>query len=199
MPTETHELFIDAVEDDIRSQLKEIRNGSGRLAEFAQRVRPGRSTEVRFDTSASSGKSKYEPDASFWHQGAEYPGVIVEVAYSQKKRRLDRLAENYLLDSDANIRVVVGLDIMYGKESRKASLSLWRPQEVDTPEGTELQAVDVVGDKVVSVLVHMACSPHLTSQPGFPRRRRKPRRSSWHRAPPERLRLQRTCTTRTRT
>ncbi|KAA8627250.1 Z1 domain containing protein [Pyrenophora tritici-repentis] len=147
MPTETHELFIDAVEDDIRSQLKKIRNGSGKQAEFAQKVRPARSTEIRFDTSALSSKSKYEPDASFKHKDAQYPGVIIEVAYSQKKKRLVRLAENYLLDSDANVRVVVGLDIAYGKESRKATLSLWRPQLFDTPDGPELRAVDMVVDE----------------------------------------------------
>ncbi|KAI2479408.1 hypothetical protein Ptr902_08673 [Pyrenophora tritici-repentis] len=147
MPTETHELFIDAVEDDIRSQLKKIRNGSGKQAEFAQKVRPARSTEIRFDTSALSSKSKYEPDASFKHKDAQYPGVIIEVAYSQKKKRLVRLAENYVLDSDANVRVVVGLDIAYGKESRKATLSLWRPQLFDTPDGPELRAVDMVVDE----------------------------------------------------
>ncbi len=54
---------------------------------------------------------KYDPDASFWHDDAKHPGVIVEVTYLQKKRRVAWLAEAYLLDSDANIRVVVGLDI----------------------------------------------------------------------------------------
>ncbi|KAI9857472.1 MAG: hypothetical protein M1813_008222 [Trichoglossum hirsutum] len=32
--------------------------------------------------------------------------VIVEVAYSQKKKRLDRLAEDYLLNSDASVQIV---------------------------------------------------------------------------------------------
>ncbi|KAH5618965.1 hypothetical protein HBI23_245930 [Parastagonospora nodorum] len=144
MPTETHERFIDAVEDDIRSQLKKVRNGTGRKAAFARKVHPARSTEIRFDASALSSKSKYEPDASFRHDDARYPGVIIEVAYSQKKTRLGRLAENYLLDSDANVRVVVGLDIAYSNESRKATLSLWRPQVIDTSDGPELRAVEVV-------------------------------------------------------
>jgi hypothetical protein len=40
---------------------------------------------------------------------------------------LDRLAEDYLLDSDASVRVVVGLDIEYGKKgSLKATISVWR-------------------------------------------------------------------------
>ncbi|KAF2229878.1 hypothetical protein EV356DRAFT_561859 [Viridothelium virens] len=148
MPSGVHELFIDGVEDAIRSQLKTIRNESGRRAQFAQKVRPARSTIIRIATGDSSSKSEYEPDASFWHDNAEYPGVVIEVAYSQKKKRLGRLAENYLLDSDTSIRAVVGLDIGYGKKvSRKATFSIWRPRLFDTADGSELQAVEEAADE----------------------------------------------------
>lgn len=80
MPTEIHKRFIDAVEDDIWTQLKAIRGGSDRKARFAQKMRPARSTEIGFAATAPSNKSKYEPDASFHHDGAQYPGVIIEVA-----------------------------------------------------------------------------------------------------------------------
>lgn len=156
MPTAVHELFIEGVEDEIRSQLKAIRNGSDRKARFAQNVRPARSTEIQFASNTSS-KSKYEPDASFWHDDAQYPGVIIEVAYSQKKTQLGRLAENYILDSDANIRVVVGLDIAYGKETRKATLSIWRPRVFDTVDGFVLRAVEVVTNEAGSMIVTMTC------------------------------------------
>ncbi|OWY42261.1 hypothetical protein AALT_g11983 [Alternaria alternata] len=146
MPTEIDERFIDKVEDDIRSQLKTIQNGSGKKAEFAQKVHPARSTHIRLGASISS-KSKYEPDASFRHKHAQYPGVIVEVAYSQKKPCLGRLAENYILDSDASIRAVVCVHIEYGnKESRKATLSVWRPELVTTDDELVLQAVEGVAD-----------------------------------------------------
>jgi len=88
-------------------------------------VHLARSTEIYFlvDGTPPSIKSKHEPNASFWHGDAQYPGVIVEVAYLQKM--LDRLAEDYLLDSDASVQVVVGLDIEYGKKgSRKATWSV---------------------------------------------------------------------------
>lgn len=99
---------------------------------------------------ASSGKkSRYEPDTSFWHEDARYPGVIIEVAYSQKKRRLHRLAEDCLLDSDANIRLVIGLDIAYGEgESRKTTLTKWRTNLLHTPDGDELQTVPEIADEV---------------------------------------------------
>jgi len=82
-------------------------------------------TKISFlvDGAPSSIKLKYKPDASFWHDNAQYPGVIIEVAYSQKRKRLGWLANNYLLDLDANVWVVISLDIKYGKKgSRKAML-----------------------------------------------------------------------------
>jgi hypothetical protein len=118
---------------------------------FAQKVHPARSSEIRFDAIALSSKSKYEPDSSFRHEDARYPGVIIEVAYSQKKTRLRRLAENYLLDSDANIRVVVGVDIAYREGSRKATVSLWRSKLFKTLNGLELRVEDVVVDEVGSI------------------------------------------------
>ncbi|KAF2787667.1 hypothetical protein K505DRAFT_316306 [Melanomma pulvis-pyrius CBS 109.77] len=151
MPTAVHKLFIARVEDAIFSQLKSIRDGLGAAAAFAQRVYPARSTEIYFpvDNALSSRKLKHEPDASFWHDNAQYPGVVIEVAYSQKKKRLARLAEDYLLDSDANIRIVVGLDIEYGKEgSRKATLSVWRTNLFHTPNGDdELRVVQEAADE----------------------------------------------------
>jgi hypothetical protein len=103
MPTRVHELFIDRVEDEIWSQLKAIRSGLDRKARFAQKVRPTQLTKIKFPASALSSKSKYELDASFGHPNAQYPGVIIEVAYSQKKKRLGQLAKNYLLDLDSSV------------------------------------------------------------------------------------------------
>jgi hypothetical protein len=129
MPTAVHELFIARVEDTIHSQLKRIREESNSAAIFAKKVHLARSTEIYFpvDDGPPSVKSKQEPDTSFWHDDAQYPGVIIEVAYSQKRKRLTRLAGDYLLDSDTNVRVVVSLDIEYGKKgSHMATLSVWR-------------------------------------------------------------------------
>jgi hypothetical protein len=153
MATEIHERFIDKVEDDIRTQLRTIQNGSGKKAEFAQKVHPARSTHIHLGASISSSKSRYEPDASFRHKDAQYPGVIVEVVYSQKKPYLNRLAENYILDSDASVRAVVCVHIEYGnKESRRATLSIWRPKMFTTDEGLELRAVEGVADEVGPIL-----------------------------------------------
>jgi hypothetical protein len=98
---------------------------------------------------STSSKSKYELDASFRHKDAKYPGIIIEVVYSQKKPCLGRLAENYILDSDANIRAVVCIHIEYGNEElRKATILVWRPKLFTADDGLGLRAVEGVADKV---------------------------------------------------
>jgi hypothetical protein len=155
MPTGIHEMFIAGVEQAIYSQLRQICDGSNGAAVFAQKVQPARSTEIYFpvDDAPPSKKSKHEPDASFWHEDAYYPGVIIEVAYSRKRKKLGRLAEDYLLDSDASVQVVVGLDIEYGnKGSRKATLSVWRTHVANTADGDELRVVQEIADEVCPIL-----------------------------------------------
>ena len=82
--TGVHELFINSVEDAIRSQLKIIRSGLGRAALFARKVRPARLTEIYFllNDVPPNTKSKYKPDVLFWHDNTQYPRVIIEVVYS---------------------------------------------------------------------------------------------------------------------
>ena len=148
-------MIQSGVEDAIRCQLKTIRRGSDKAALFAQKVRLARSTEIYFpvDNAPPTTKSKHEPDASFWHDDAQYPGVIIEVAYSQKRKRVGRLAEEYFLDSDASVQVVVSLDIEYGKKgSQKATLSVWRTHVVHTDDGDELRVVQEITDEVCPVL-----------------------------------------------
>lgn len=81
---------------------------------------------------------------------AQYPGVIIEVSYSQKRKDLPRLADDYILGSDRDIRVVIGIDVEYNA-SKEATLSVWRPQIVmnDAGEG-ELCAMQTVADQVCS-------------------------------------------------
>ena len=66
---------------------------------------------------------------------------------------MGRLAEEYLLDSDASVQVVVGLDIEYGRKgSRKATLSVWRTHVFHTADGDELRVVQEIADKVCPFL-----------------------------------------------
>jgi hypothetical protein len=78
-----------------------------------------------------------------------FPGVVVEVSFSQKRKDLPRLADDYILGSNGGIRIVVGLDIEYSGKMDK--LSVWRPQLRDV--GTryqELRTEQTVVDQVCS-------------------------------------------------
>jgi hypothetical protein len=57
------------------------------------------------------------PDLQYSHVKSKHPGVVVEVAYTQKAKKLDKLAEAYILGTKGKIRVVVGFDIHTNKES----------------------------------------------------------------------------------
>ncbi|KAJ5965984.1 hypothetical protein N7481_012698, partial [Penicillium waksmanii] len=65
--------------------------------------------------------SQREPDASSKHRRARYPGVIIEVCYSQKGRCVSHLANEYILNTDGSVNAVVALYIDY-KGSKKRLL-----------------------------------------------------------------------------
>lgn len=46
---------------------------------------------------------------------ADYPGIVIQTSFSQKRKDLPKLAEDYILGSIGNITVVIGLDIEYWK------------------------------------------------------------------------------------
>jgi hypothetical protein len=120
MPTLLHDQFIEDVVDEIKAQLRSIQGAS---AAFAKEIRSPGSATIKF---RDQEYGKHDPDAQFRHPKAQYPGVVIEVSFSQKRKDLARIADDYILGSDGNIRAVVGLDIEY-KGSKEATLSVWRP------------------------------------------------------------------------
>lgn len=50
-----------------------------------------------------------ELDATFQHDDALWPGVVIEVAYSQSSKDIPNLADDYILETNGSVRVVVGL------------------------------------------------------------------------------------------
>lgn len=150
MPSPVHDLFIRDVENNITRQLESIGRGHGEAARFAQAVQAMRSSRVYLEFDESNSKSpctKRDPDASFKHRKAKFPGLVLEIAYSQKGLELWDLAEDYLLGSKGNIKVMVGLGIAYGA-SQKATFSTWRPQYVMNGIRNELRAVPTIQSQV---------------------------------------------------
>jgi len=147
MPSPLHESLQSYITQDLLRQLGTIAQSGSPSAIFAGNIENSASAEIKFkDTDYGS----HQPDTSFQHFEAQYPGVILELSYSQKKKDLPRLANEYILGSDADIRVVIGIDVEY-KGSKKASVSIWRPHiEVNNVGEKELSVVQTVSDQVCS-------------------------------------------------
>lgn len=145
VPSLLHESLGSYITQEILRQMGTISQGSSPSAVFAGNIENSASAEIRFkDTEYGP----HQPDASFQHFYAQYPGVILELSHSQKKKDLSRLAHEYILGSDADIRVVIGIDVEY-KGSKKASVSVWRPHiEVNNAGERELCVVQTVTDQV---------------------------------------------------
>ncbi|KAF2435355.1 hypothetical protein EJ08DRAFT_580620 [Tothia fuscella] len=150
MPTAIHECIGRRIDRFIDSRLEEIGRGSGMASEFAQKILVMGSTTIHLPTYYDPyGKpSKHDPDASYKHADAEYPGVIIEVAYSQTPKNLDRLAHSYLLNSGTSVRAVVGINIQYGGDCwYKATLSIWRTRIVRIDAEDELTVIKEPADE----------------------------------------------------
>ncbi|KAH8726369.1 hypothetical protein GQ44DRAFT_758681 [Phaeosphaeriaceae sp. PMI808] len=147
MPGTLHEFVGSIITREFIRQLDAIAHSSSLGAVFAENVEGGGSAEIKFKGNENE-NGPHQPDASFQHIEAQYPGVILEVSHSQKKQDLPRLADNYILGSNANIRVVIGIDVEY-KGSRKASVSIWRPHiGVNNAGENELSVVQTVTNQL---------------------------------------------------
>ena len=116
MPTAMHEKFIDNVKYDIVSQLKAI----GDSVDVARYIGSVGSADIKFED------SRHSPDAQFKYMNSRYPHLVIEVSYSQKQKDLPYLADDYIVESNGSIGVVIGLDIEY-RGTGRAMLQMWRP------------------------------------------------------------------------
>jgi|SRR5947207_14985027 len=125
MPSGLHELFIRKVDNDITNQLKAI----GESVDVARYIDSLGSADLKFE------ESRHSPDAAFKHRNSRYPHLVIEVSYSQKQKDLAYLADDYIVESNESIGMVIGLDIEYYRGTKKAMLQMWRPTV--TKEGGE--------------------------------------------------------------
>jgi hypothetical protein len=120
MRTYLHGWVISEVVKDLRRQLRGLEGGQNPLANFARAVDARGSPTLTF---TDSEYGRHDPNAQFQHLEAQYPGVVMEVSNAQKRKDLAIIAEDYILGSDGDIRVVISLDIEY-HGSKKATLSV---------------------------------------------------------------------------
>jgi hypothetical protein len=160
MLTRCHEVFLGAVTDEINWQFRQMLLEANDADErsFLRKIKFMGSADVPLNASGqeSTGKGQRCPDAQYGLQGENFPGVIIEVAYSHKN--LAELAKDYIVLSRGRTRAVIGFDIYYGKANNKtATMSKWIDQWYTRDNG--LQAVREVFEVDHQVSVSVVHSP----------------------------------------
>lgn len=83
MPGSLHESFLYYITKDFLHQLDIIAQSDSPSAVFAGDIENSASAEINFEDPEYG---PHQPDAPFQHPEAQYPGLILELSYSQKKR-----------------------------------------------------------------------------------------------------------------
>lgn len=113
------------------------------MGEFASRIESARSSRILLrERTSETGEICYplrrQPDEQFQYRSAAYPGVVIEVSYSQDGKNLRRLAQDYILYSNGDIKLVIGIDI---NDAKDCTVSLWRPRY--TQKSNDLDDLEV--------------------------------------------------------
>ncbi|KAH0556226.1 hypothetical protein GP486_005847 [Trichoglossum hirsutum] len=168
MPTPTHELFIENVVDDMKAQFRDAASGQGLDAEKAKQIichggtdiilrdEPGRPDDNSdWDLKMNAKYPKRTPDTAFGPATVLYPTVVLEISYSQKRKDLRYIADDYIIGSGGSIGVVIGLDVEYRKKTSKrtsskmATVSMWRRKIWMGEDGMRhLEAEEVISEDV---------------------------------------------------
>jgi hypothetical protein len=148
MPTPVHDFFTSSVALEIYKQLQSIANGESAASKFAKQIQSGGSSRIFLKDGDSGDETAVprtfphrQPDAQFQYPCTAYPGIVLEVSYSQNGKDLQKLARDYILQSNGDIKVVIGFNINYG-ETEESSVSLWRPLYIQE-KGEEYDMLDV--------------------------------------------------------
>ncbi|KAI1856350.1 uncharacterized protein JN550_013824 [Neoarthrinium moseri] len=156
MPTPIHEFLSASVADEIYENIKRIAAQTGAAGEFAAQIRNGASSRILLkEDTEEEGTSNVgcawqrHPDGQFQHQKAAYPGVVVEISYSQDGKDLGKLAWQYIQLSNGDIKVVIGIDI--NDVSKSSTVSLWRAKYVREDDEDVLDVEQEIAYQVVGL------------------------------------------------
>ncbi|KAG9250639.1 uncharacterized protein F5Z01DRAFT_629048 [Emericellopsis atlantica] len=149
MPSPVHDFFSTFLADDIHDWLKRVAAEGGESGEFAAKIANGGSSRIFLregDLGRPCEPVRRQPDAQFQHDHTAYPGVVVEISYSQDGKTLEKLAQDYILLSNGDINAVIGIDINYG--GKVSTVSVWRPLYTREGHDEYLEAEQRVAYKV---------------------------------------------------
>jgi len=133
-----HQIFLSKLESAIQDQLDVMKNGNSQLATIADRIRNGGSASVHF-----ANTRRHDPDRQFYYMDVAWPALIIEFADFSKQKHLGKLADEYILESDGSIKMVLGINID-NRRTKKATVSLWRPSYGVDEAGTFLESRNIL-------------------------------------------------------
>lgn len=144
METKTHAIFATHIAMGLKDRIEQLKSQYPHSAvdRFSEEIIHSGSARIELENSTT--KNWHSPDASLLYRGAQFPGIVIEVAHSQPKEALAMLAEEYIFGTGGNVTCVVGLKIAYPL-GKQATLSVWE-LGVDVlaggrPEGKILHSV----------------------------------------------------------
>ena len=111
------------IASNFERSLQEHGQGNSRAAEFARNIESEGNRVIYL--SLGSEICERAPDGQFKHLRAQFPGMVFEIANTQKPKNLTRRAIDFIRGSDGQIRVVLGIDLG-GPPRYTATVSLWQ-------------------------------------------------------------------------
>lgn len=154
MPSELHEHMAEQINRAITTRLdkfieRSVTMTSKQTPQLAGDILTRGSADMKFLVPGRVRKkyNKNSPDKSYRHRACpEYPGLVIEVAWSQRPLELHKLAKRYIQRSNGRIRTVVGINIEYQDARSLADFSVWRAGEADG--GGKVSEVSIVESEI---------------------------------------------------
>jgi hypothetical protein len=121
MPSPLHDIFAIRLQEVIARELENFTTQE-EIRPVTERIRIATTSDIRFSDASIVGKKS--PDGSFRFTGTKYPPLVIEVANSQKRRDLPRLAESYIERTKGRTKTVIAIDLEYRDPDTRAAHSL---------------------------------------------------------------------------
>lgn len=163
MPSFMHDGLAEEIGLDIGAWLRNIQNGSicsdKKTINIAESIGALGTANMTLPVTTTPTGTK-GADKAYQHSQCSFPGLVIEVAWSQRQLNLSQLAEDYIIGSGGEIGTVVGINIhdIYeeskGKEldneltKATATFTVWKAECTSSGSGTGVTMRCVVQDKV---------------------------------------------------
>lgn len=86
----------------------------------------------------------WSPDIKFTYAGAKYPSFVIQIVYSQsEKRSLPKLEEEYIVQNEGTILLVIGVEVIY-RGKKMGIISTWCPKFSADDQGEYLASQQTI-------------------------------------------------------